>query len=165
MKIEICVRDLTKFHEEWLTLPTELKLNPDHEYIIIDYNAPFHIEEYTSITELNNTMQELIEADLSIDQEQFSALCKCSTSFDYKEILQKIIDHDYILLEVTRDTYQDEDDIAREIYEEGLYSLPAKVPEELMDYINWEQVWVNMGIDGWKKVFFEKSGRQFAVNI
>ena len=178
--IKIFITNLAKYTRgnlsgEWVTLPINSDklesiknriLGNDEELFITDYTAPFEISEYANIEELNENMQELEE--LNLDKEEFSALCKCSSSCDYHEILQKIVDHDYIIIEVTKDIkYMDESDIARELYDEGfLNHFLKEIPEHLTDLIDWEQVWTECNVAyGWQSVFFEESGRQFAVNI
>jgi hypothetical protein len=111
-------------------------------------------------------MQELEE--LNLDQEEFTALCKCSSSGDYRETIQRITDQDYTILEVTKDVkYMDESDIARELYDEGLlHHFLKEIPDHLIDLMDWEGIWRECNIAyGWQSVFFEKSGRQFAVSI
>jgi hypothetical protein len=159
---------------EWLTLPmseeqlqTAIKrvLGTDEEYLITDYELPFEISEYENLKELNNKIVELQE--LEFDPEELSALFKSSTCGDWKETAQIIIGGDYSLLEVTEKVqYMDGSDIAYKLYEEEYISFLGEIPGNLIDYIDWDQVWRECNITyGWNEVFFADSGRQFAVNI
>jgi len=175
--IKIYVRNLAKYvtgslEGKWLTLPMneeqlqrEIKsiLGNDEEFAIHDYEAPFNIGEYDNIIKLNEMIQEVAES--ISDKEEFTALCKTSRT-SQEETLQAIVNQDYTIIEVTTDTLQDGSDIARELHEEGIINFLGEIPENLMDYIDWEQVWRECEIAyNWAEVFFEKSGRQFAVNI
>jgi len=156
----------------WISLPCSPEelhkavkrvLGKDEEFFITDYNLPFEISEYVNIKELNNTIQELKELDL--DPEELVALFKTSTG-DWKETAERIIQGNYSILEVTGDQFMDESDISYKLYEEQLISFLGEVPENLIDYIDWDQVWRECNIShGWVEVYFEKSSRQFAVNI
>ena len=158
---------------KWLTLPMddqqlqkEIKnvLGNDEEYFITDHECPFEIGEYINITELNETMQEIKE--LNLDHNEFYALCKSSTISNYKELLQKIIDQDYTILEVTSENLIDGSDIAFELYENELISFLGKIPDDLIDYIDWDQVWRECEISyNWCEIFMQENGKQFAVNI
>jgi hypothetical protein len=161
---------------EWLTLPmTEEKLQAavkkvlgnkgDEEFFITDYDLPFSISEYENLEELNNTIQELQE--LSLDPEELTALFKSSTCGDWKETAKKILDGDYTILEVTdKISLIDGSDIARTLYDEEYISFLGKIPDDIIEYIDWDHVWRECNISyGWNEIFFEESGRQFAVNI
>jgi hypothetical protein len=159
---------------EWLTLPISKEdlqaaikkvLGKDEEFFITDYELPFNISENENLTELNNTIQELQE--LNSDPEELAALFKSSTCGDWKETAKKILDGDYSILEVTEEVqYMDGSDIAYKMYEEGHTPFLGEIPGDIIDYIDWNQVWRECNISyGWNKVFFENSGRQFAVNI
>ena len=175
--IKIYVRNLAKYvtgslEGKWLTLPMneeqlqqeiKLILGNNEEYAIHDYEAPFNIGEYDNIVKLNEIMQKVAES--ISDKEEFTALCKVSRTTQ-EETLQTIIDQDYTIIEVTTDTLQDGSDIARKLHKEEIIIFLGEIPENLMDYIDWEQVWRECEIAyNWAEVFFEKSGRQFAVNI
>lgn len=158
---------------EWLTLPCspdELQavikrvLGNDEEFFITDYDLPFSISEYENLIELNYTIQELQE--LNSDPEELTALFKSSTCGDWKETAKKIIDGDFTILEVTNNTLESGSDIAYKLYDEGYILFLGEIPENLIDYIDWDHVWRECNIAyGWQEVYFEKSGRQFAVNI
>lgn len=82
MNIEICIENLGLYNEgilsfEWVQLPTseeELKqvlkrigINKTHEeWFIADYSAPFKIDEYDNIFELNELVEELEDIDENI---------------------------------------------------------------------------------------------------
>jgi hypothetical protein len=161
---------------EWVSLPCSsdelqaaikkvLGNKGDEEFFITDYELPFEISEYENLEELNNTIQELLE--LNSDHGELAALFKCSTLGDWKETAKKIIDSDYTILEVTdKVKLIDESDIARTLYDEEHISFLGVIPENLIDYIDWDHVWRECNIsEGWVEIFFENSGRQFAVNI
>lgn len=137
----------------------------DEEFFITDYELPFEISEYENLEELNNIIQELKE--LSLDPEELTALFKSSTCGDWKETAKKILDGDYTILEVTdKISLIDGSDIARTLYDEGYISFLGVVPDDIIDYMDWDRIWRECNITyGWQEIFFEKSGKQFAVNI
>lgn len=175
--IKLYVQSIAKYHKgiagKWLELPMEQEklekeiqniLGDTEEYFITDYDSPFDISEFANVFELNETIQEI--QDLNIDKEGFTALCKCHTSCDYKEVLGDILEKNFTLVDVTKNTFQDEADIAFTLYEEDLLLWLHEIPENLIDFIDWESVWRNCNITyGWQKVFFEDTGNQYAVNI
>lgn len=175
--IKIYVQSIAKYNKgipgKWLELPMNQDqlekeianiLGNTEEYFITDYDSPFNISEFTNVFELNEIMQEIEE--LNIDEEGFAALCKCHTSCDHKEVLGDILEGNFTLVDVTKNTFQDESDIAFTLYEEDFLLWLHEIPEHLIDFIDWQSVWRNCNIAyNWKSIFFEDTGNQYAVNI
>jgi hypothetical protein len=70
------------------------------------------------------------------------------------------------IMKTTKDTLQSEADIEMELYDNGYISFLDEIPENLIDYMDWDQIWRECNIAyGWVEVYSQESGRQFAVNI
>ena len=114
MNISICIENLGKYNEgelvfEWIQLPsTEDKLNEllkriginkyYEEWFIADYEAPFTIDEYESIFELNNMAEELV----NIDEEVLCGII--DSGYTLKEAIEIINNGNYYYIEAINDT-------------------------------------------------------------
>jgi hypothetical protein len=171
LKMRVCVRNITRFNEKWFNLPisdqelNEFLHNGNHEYIIVDHELPFECSEYANITELNEIYEQLTE--LNFDITEIKALFKFADNT--KETLQDIINGDYDILEITdKNKLLDESDFAWELYKNEYYLKHIGIiPENLIDYIEWEVVWRDYEIgEGWREVIInEDDYRQFLVRI
>lgn len=169
MTIKIYISNLSKYlsgneNGEWITLPATdevlTHVNNDiigngQECIILDYDAPFSIGEYDSIESLQNIIESINECE--IDETEVKALFKAGDT--RKEVIEKIIDGDYIILD-TDDissgwAVSDQEEINGLVLNEcGYITLfDNPIPEELIDYIDWSQIWTAESINqGWNEV-------------
>lgn len=151
MEIKIYLTNLAKYNEgylvgEWVELPMdedELQdklaeiLGDDEEYFITDYEAPFRIEEYSNLTELNRIAEELED----LDEDLVTAFCN-QTGEDIEEIIEIISRGNY-------SSYHDVDgldDVARQMVDDGLY---GEIPESLEMYIDFDAIGRDLDCNGW----------------
>lgn len=105
-EVKIFLTNLGKYNEgelvgEWVTLPVQdfkpilERIGIDgknyEEVFITDYEAPFEIEEYDNINELNNKVKR-IEA---LDEEQKDIIYSLMDEWDFDELLEKVENGDY----------------------------------------------------------------------
>lgn len=110
MTIKIYLSNLARYIEgnengKFLTLPmgkealkkvfTEI-VGDGNEWIILDYNAPFHIGEYEDIFKLNELLQNVNECGINADM--LEALYKVGDNKE--ETTEKIIDGRYDIINV-----------------------------------------------------------------
>ncbi len=143
---------------KWLTLPlpedvlreeirTILSTSyNDEEFFITDYEAPFFIEEYENVFELNSFMEEL--ADIDEAEDIISAISEdvLGDGYDRDELLRILKDRDYYATTGIRT----EQELALNIEDEMLpfdYALAEKAGAS--NYIDWEAVGREMTYDGW----------------
>ena len=160
MKIKIYVSNLAKYvtgreNGKWLQLPMDtekLKVALDDiigfdasgntmEHIILDYDAPFNVNEYENILTLNETVKEL--SDTRFDNEELSIFFKVGDSRE--ETINKIIDDEYTIIDVNdyaKDWNCSESEKAGLILHELnlITAFTTPVPEDLVDYVDWEKV-------------------------
>lgn len=142
--IKIYLTNLGKYNEgelvgEWVTLPVndfkpildKIGINGQEgyeEWFITDYSAPFEINEYDNIEELNNIAK--LSKDFSdIDWLAFQEYTE--NGYNKEEAFQKVKDHDYFYIEgITErevgENYLDETG--------GLADLPREELERYFDY-------------------------------
>jgi len=170
MTIKIYLSNLSKYIEgrengRWLQLPMDLDklqsifkdiVGEDQEHIILEYDAPFYIDEYENVFTLNETLENISECGL--DDDMLTALFKVNSDRD--EVLEAIENETFNIINV--------DEVSagwnisldyEEIYgmvlnEEGynnLFSQP--IPEEMIDYMDFAQIYTCLSInDGWQPV-------------
>jgi antirestriction protein len=164
-EINVYVANLGKYNEgilqgEWFTLPTELDeikeaigINAEYEeWAIHDYEAPFQISEYESITKLN----ELAEMLEGMDEDEANAVCAlvdngCIT--DYAEAIEAVQNGMVCFYHDCKDM----EDVAYSIYEESgqLAELEKHIS---VNYIDFESIGRDMDIEG---TFYELEGNVF----
>lgn len=174
MTIKIYVSNLSKYtsgreNGEWITLPAIDEIlahvNNDiigngQEWIILDYNAPFEIGEYDSIESLQNIIESVNEC--GIEEAEVKALFEAGDTRE--EVIEKIIDGDYTILD-TDDissgwAVSDQEEINGLVLNECGYvtMFDNPIPEELIDYINWSQIWTAESINcGWNEVTIDNT--------
>lgn len=169
MTIDIYLSSLSEYingneNGEWLTLPMSNEeltnkfseiVGKGKEWIILENTAPFVIGEYENVFKLNEFMQNI--SSYGLDEEEIQILAKVS---DTQEDLRNTIDNgNYTIInadEVSEGwaiTYGEEcfGMVLHECGYNNLFSHP--IPEEMIDYINFEQVWIALSInDGWEAV-------------
>ena len=65
------------------------------EFIIVDYDAPFSISEYDSVSELAEIAEKL--AELTDDEIEVLEVIMENYTDNFNEALEKVIDGDYVL--------------------------------------------------------------------
>ena len=109
-EVNIFLTNLGKYNEgelvgEWVKLPVDdfqpildrIGINDEYEeWFITDYEAPFEINEYDNIEELNDIAREIQDFD-SIQLEVLDAYK--DNGYDMRDAIDKVIDNDYIYLE------------------------------------------------------------------
>lgn len=170
MKIKIYLSNLSKYTEgrengRWLQLPMDSDklqsvyndiVGENQEHIILEYDAPFYIDEYENVFTLNETLENI--SDCGLDDEMLTALFKVNSDRD--EVLEAIENETFNIINV--------DEVSagwnisldyEEIYgmvlnEEGynnLFSQP--IPEEMIDYMDFAQIYTCLSVnDGWQPV-------------
>ena len=109
-EVNIFLTNLGKYNEgelvgEWVELPVDdfqpildrIGINDEYEeWFITDYEAPFEINEYDNIEELNDIAREIQDFD-STQLEVLNAYKE--HGYDMRDAIDKVIDNDYIYLE------------------------------------------------------------------
>ena len=168
MTIDIYLSSLSEYtngndNGEWLTLPMSNEELTDKfngivgkgkEWIILDSSEPSLVSEYEDVFSLNDF---LLEVSKEFQREEISILSKVvDTLEDLKELFEAgnytVINADEVSDGWTI-TCGDEcwGMVLNECGYNNLFSQP--IPEEMIDYINFEQVWRDLSInDGWQSV-------------
>jgi antirestriction protein len=139
--IRIYIADLAAYNAgklvgEWVDLPADpteleeimdrLSHGGDHDIAIHDYEAPFRIDEYTSIEELNEAMEEVEMNDVDLD------VLTCVHEYGGYSKLRDAIEaaQDTMVVEAKDDT-----DLAYE-YIDQVYgdAIPQELAENYFDY-------------------------------
>ena len=154
MEIRIYVANLAKYNEgvlqgEWITLPIddeylekalERILGDDEEIAIHDFEAPFRIHEYDSISRLNEIAEEL-ENYTHLDDIILEGILEHTDSID--EALDILRDSDFR----TYHDCQTMEHVAMEIVEEAGYLDGA--PEFLQRYFDYEAYGRDLEVNGY----------------
>ena len=170
MTVKIYLSNLSQYVEgrengRWIRLPMDqLQLQAVYseivgegqEHIILEYDAPFTVDEYEDVFELNDFIQNISECGL--DENELTALFKVNSNRD--EVADAIENGTYNIINV--------DEVSsgwslslgsKEVYgmvlnEEGynnLFSQP--IPEEMYDYMDFTQIYTCLSVnDGWEPV-------------
>lgn len=168
MTVDIYLSSLSKYVDgnengEWVTLPMSNEdltnkfneiVGKGKEYIILDSSEPSLISEYDNVFSLNNF---LLDVNKEFKREEISILSKVVDTL--KELKELFESENYTIInadEISKGwaiTYGDEcfGMVLHECGYNNLFETP--IPEEMIDYINFEQVWNDLSInDGWKNV-------------
>lgn len=147
--ISICVRSLSTYAEkDWVT-PTEAlefmdkqnKIDGSEEFIIVDYDAPFAISEYDSVSELAEIAEKL--AEFTDDEiEVLEAVLENHTS-DFNEALEIVEDSDYMIYD---DCWNMADVAERYLDETGMLN---ELPDFAVRYFDFEAYGRDMEIEGY----------------
>lgn len=170
LKIRIYLSNLAKYTEgnengEWLSLPMESDkldniynaiVGKNQESIIFDYDAPFYISEFENVFSLNEFLQDINEN--GVDDLTVKIIFEIADSKD--EAIEKLENGCYIIVDVDSvsngwSTALDNEEIyGMVLNEEGYNNLfEEPIPDDMIDYINFEQVWTALSInDGWQAV-------------
>ena len=156
--IRIALTNLGKYNEgeltyKWVELPyTDEELTKAleaigidgenyEEYFISDYEAPFHIDEYENLEELN---YKAMEYDVLDEQEkEVLALYMEEVNNDFDDALQVTICGDYIV----HANCDDMEDVAHAyVHNHGIYDLDAM--GDLARYIDYDKFGRDLAIEG-----------------
>lgn len=170
MTIKIYLSNLSKYvgdteNGRWLRLPMDSDklqsiyndiVGKNQEHIILEYDAPFYIDEYENVFALNETLENIL--DCGLDDDMLTALFKVNP--DRNEVLEAIENETFDIINVDEvssgwSSFLDSETLYGMILnEEGynnLFSQP--IPEEMIDYIDFEQIYTCLSInDGWQPV-------------
>ena len=170
MTIKIYLSNLARYIDgrengRWLNLPMEKEklqtiyneiIGAGQEHIILDYSAPFQIEEYENVFDLNEYIKNLF--DLGIDIDILTALF--NANHERKDVLAGIESGDFDIINVGEVSFGWSTGFDRNtlygmvLNAEGynnLFSQP--IPEEMVDYINFSQIFICLSVnDGWTPV-------------
>lgn len=177
------IRDLTVDKDINLNLPmkeAELDnvLNPEHEYIFVDWNGPLKLTEYSNINEVNEFL--LYCKEKSIDEITIEILSECAferfcNETDKESFIKKLENYDYEIIdfdEVTKDwscaSIYDDRDKGLALFIEGM-NLPFNITRELAiemeDWIRWENLWNESESDGWKVITIGSDLHSYLVRV
>jgi len=149
MEIRIFITNLAKYNEgylvgKWIDLPlsedelwSEVKaiLGDDEEHFISDYEAPFTIEEYDSLTDLNALAEELSRMD---EEDVAKALFLVNEQgYTFKDAISKVDDVDFYPKMTLKD-------LAEQFVDEGLF---GEIPEKIEGYIDYDAIARDLGFD------------------
>lgn len=170
MTIKIYLSNLLKYTEgrengRWLQLPMDSDklqsifndiVGENQEHIILEYDAPFYIDEYESIFTLNETLENI--SNHGVDDDMLTALFRVNSDRD--EVLEAIENGAFDIINVDEVSAEWNVSFNRDelfgmvLNEEGynnLFSQP--IPEEMIDYMDFAQIYTCLSInDGWQSV-------------
>lgn len=170
MTIKIYLSNLSKYVEgrengRWLQLPMDSDklqsvlndiVGENQEHIILEYDAPFYIDEYENIFALNETLENILGCGL--DDNMLTALFKVNPDRD--EVLEAIENETFDIINVDEVSagwsvsFNRDELFGMVLNEEGynnLFSQP--IPEEMIDYIDFSQIYTCLSVnDGWQPV-------------
>lgn len=151
MKVWFAMRDITIDRDFNIVLPKENleeKINTEHEYIICD--CDFDISEMENIFEVNKLLLKWKEKQVNITD-----IFILQKTMFWNELVEAIENESYTIVDTSE---ADEWAISGEsmygylLHHNGYYMLPFEYNEDMEDYIDWEQLWVNATCEGWDEV-------------
>ena len=182
-KAKIYLSNLAKYTEgnengKWLQLPMESEklhtifntiVGKNQESIILDYDAPFEISEWENVFSLNEFLQDMDEN--GVDDLTAKIIFKIADSKE--EAMEKLESGCYTIIDVDNVSYGWSTSLnSEELYgmvlnEEGYNNLFEKpIPEDMIDYINFEQVWTALSInDGWQEITIDNNTYLVAIRF
>ena len=149
MDIRIFITNLAKYNAgylvgKWVDLPlsedelwAEVKaiLGTDEEHFITDYEAPFKIEEYESITDLNALALELESMD---EDDVIKALFLVNEQgYAFKDAICKVDDVEYYPKMTLKE-------LAEQFVDDGLF---GEIPEKIQNYVDYDAIARDLGFD------------------
>lgn len=170
MTIKIYLSNLSKYVEgtengRWLQLPMDSDklqsifndiVGENQEHIILEYDAPFDIDEYENVFILNQDLENIL--DCGLDDDMLTALFKVNPDRD--EVLEAIENETFDIINVDEvssgwSSFLDSETLfGMVLNEEGynnLFSQP--IPEEMIDYMDFAQIYTCLSVnDGWQSV-------------
>lgn len=148
--MQVYIANLGKYNEgelvgAWFTFPIDFEevkekigLNDEYEeYDIHDYELPFTVDEYTSISELNRLWEMVSELPEELQSELSALLTHFSSIEELSEHQEDIIIHS---------DCDDMSDVARYYIEET--GVLGEVPANLQNYIDYQAYGRDLEIEG-----------------
>ncbi len=169
--MEIYITNLAKYNEgvlkgEWVSLPigetalqSKIKniLGSDEELFISDYDAPIKIDEYDSISDLNDLARKFAEIQETDDVIGTISNEVVGSGYSMEELVRILSDHEYYIVEEV----WTESDLAIKVDESLLpFDYQAAETTGVSGYIDWNAVGGEMILDGWNI-----TGNGFAVRV
>lgn len=162
--MRVWIRNLTKDIDKEIILPmTEEELdkvlNPNDEYIIIDYDTKvLSPGQYDSIDELNEFLNECKEE--GIEEETLGVLSRVLL---YNEVIEHVRNGNYCIVDFNGETsgwncgrggdITSDYDKGMCLFDSSYYNpFEFEMNEDIHDWIDWESVWVNATTEGWHEV-------------
>ena len=150
--ISICVKSLSTYAEaDWITpaealdfMKMQKSKDGSEEFIIVDYDAPFSIGEYDSVSELAEIAERLEE--LTEDEIEVLEIIMENYTDNFEKALEKVENGEYM---VYYHCHTMADVAERHCDECGLLD---SIPENLRNYFDFEAFGRDMEIEG---KFFE----------
>ena len=158
--MKIYITNLVKYNEgvlkgEWVSLPMDEKklqskinniLGSDEEFFITDYEAPIKIDEYDSISDLNEFARKFAEIQETDDVIAAIANEVLGPEYPMEELVRILSDHEYYIVEEV----WTKSDLARKVDESLLpFDYKAVDAAGASGYIDWEAVGREMVMSGW----------------
>ena len=151
MEVRIFLTNLAQYNSgdlvgKWVDLPLleedleqEIKnvLGDDEEYFITDYEAPFRIEEYENLKELNEFAEEFSKLS-EHDQHKVAYLIE---SIGYSNNDSLLHYEDVILYKNMR-----LEEVAEELVEEGIF---GNIADNIKCYLDYERIAQDLSVDGY----------------
>lgn len=179
LKVKIYLSNLAKYTEgrengKWISLPMEESklteiyntiVGEGQEGIILDYSALFDISEFENVFKLNENLNDI---NMLFDETVERIFNVAETKEEAFEALQKgnftIIDVDEVA-ENWSPSLNSEELYGMVLNEEGFNNLFSQpIPEEMIDYIDFAQIWTCLSInDGWQVVKVE--GNTYLITL
>lgn len=164
--MRIWIKNLTKDIDKELILPMseeelDKALNPNDEYIIIDYDASvLSPGQYDSIDELNNFLIECEENGITEP-----TLGVLSRVLLYHEVIEHVRNESYCIVDFDAETYSwncgsggsfwNDDEKGLCLFSCGYYNpFDFEYREEMENWIDWASVWTSASCEGWHEVSF-----------
>lgn len=164
--MRVWIRNLTKDIDTEMVLPMteeelDKRLNPNDEYIIIDYDAKvLSPGQYDSIDKLNEFLNECKED--GIEEETLGILSRVLL---YNEVIEHVRNGNYTIIDFDDITsgwncgrggdFTSDHDKGLALHEFG-YPLPFEglYDESMEDWIEWENLWTDATCSCWHEVRF-----------
>ena len=130
-------------------------LEKNHEYLIVDHDPVLDVDEYESVIELNNLLQKCVEKGIDADM-----LKVLSVVLTYKEVKERVDNGNYQIIKfddyMPNGDFNVDADKGRTLFEAGVYDpFSVPVPKEPLDWIDWDDVWVNAECNGWTAIRYK----------
>lgn len=154
MEIKVYIANLGKYNEgilqgDWFTLPVDIEemkekigINEQYEeWAIHDYEAPFHIMEYSNLERLNEIAEEMAE----LSENEVEAVCALMDNMianNWEEAFEMVEDGRVIFYH----DCQNMADVAEQFMEET--GQLEQLPDNLKYYIDYEKMGRDMEIEG-----------------
>lgn len=162
LRMNLILRDITIDKDFRVTLPVEdvskiPGMIPGHEYIVVENNNVLRIGELCSIDEANEVLQQAEDKGFSLQD-----LMILSSAFLYEEVKEIVENGNIQIYDFDGETStwnfgnggnHDPEDYGRFLYEQiGYNSYGCRIPEQLLDHIEWESNWNAAEAEGFQDV-------------